>query len=137
MLNLLKSQWLEIIDYCVQELPNEACGLLAGKDFNIQKIFFISNQYKSPTRFLMEPLELLAAFNWMDDHNQDLLASFHSHPNGPNHPSVTDIKEFYYPGIESMIVFPDSDGWNLRSFKIENNSFYETDLQINFGKHPF
>jgi len=130
MLNLSESQRSEIINYCIQELPNEACGLLAGKDFGIQKIFFISNQNKSPSRFFMEPLELLTALTWMDENDQDLLALFHSHPNGPDHPSLTDIKEFYYPDIESMIVFPISGGWDLRSFKIENNSYYESALQI-------
>jgi proteasome lid subunit RPN8/RPN11 len=129
-LNLLKSHYLDIINHSIQKLPNEACGLLAGKDDVVELVIFISNQYHSPTRFFMEPLELLNAFNWIDEHGMELMAMFHSHPNGPEHPSLTDLKEFFYPGIESMIVSPQGENWRLKSFRIEQAGYVEIPYQI-------
>jgi len=123
MLTLLTDQENQILEYCRVNSEIEVCGILVGYTAIVKKVFFIKNKYASPTRFFMEPTELLQAFNWMDQHEMELLGIFHSHPNGPKTPSITDIQEFYYPGIESIIVTPTNGKWKLFPYVIENKSY--------------
>jgi proteasome lid subunit RPN8/RPN11 len=123
MLILDNKQIKQIIDYCKSNPSIEVCGILVGNNAQVKKIFFITNKYDSPTRFFMEPTELLQAFNWMDEQKMELLGIFHSHPNGPETPSITDIKEFNYPGIESVIVTPKKGNWKLFPYIIEGQSY--------------
>jgi len=123
MLILLNEQIKQIIDYCKNNSSIEVCGILAGNDARVKKVLYITNQFDSPTRFFMEPVELLQAFIWMDDQKLELLGIFHSHPNGPEIPSMTDIIEFNYPGVESLIVTPRNGNWELFSYLINGQSF--------------
>lgn len=123
MLILLNQHIKQIIDYCENNPSIEVCGILVGNDSQVKKVLFIANQYNSPTRFFMEPTELLQAFNWMDEQKMELLGIFHSHPNGPETPSMTDIKEFNYPGVESVIATPRKGIWELFPYIIEGQKF--------------
>ena len=67
-----------MLEYVQQHAPLECCGLLAGKNDQVEKVIFIRNQAESPVRFVMEPYEQLKAFDWMDSNGLDLLGIFHS-----------------------------------------------------------
>ncbi len=123
MLILLNEQIQQIIDYCKNNSSIEVCGILAGNDARVKKVLYITNQYDSPTRFFMEPTELLQAFIWMDEQKIELLGIFHSHPNGPEIPSKTDVMEFNYPGVESVIVTPRNGNWELFPYIIDGQNF--------------
>ena len=126
---LPRKQWLTIEHYVSEHAPLEACGLLAGKNDTVQKVFVIRNQAQSPVRFVMDPLEQLNAFEWIDSNNFDLLAIFHSHPNGPETVSVTDIAEAAYAVIH--IVCSQKNGrWLARGFWIEDKQAFEISLEI-------
>ena len=43
-----KSDVQRIIDHCTAELPHEACGILAGKDYKVEKIYFMKNAKPGP-----------------------------------------------------------------------------------------
>ena len=60
----------------------------------------------------------------------DLLAIFHSHPEGPFRPSETDVKEFLYPGVATIICSPINENWMLKSFMIENDHYHEIELVL-------
>ena len=123
MLILLNEQIQQIIDYCKNNSSIEVCGILAGNDARVKKVLYITNQYDSTTRFFMEPTELLQAFIWMDEQKIELLGIFHSHPNGPEIPSKTDVMEFNYPGVESVIVTPRNGNWELFPYIIDGQNF--------------
>ena len=99
-------------------LPAEACGLLGGRAGRCQVVLPVTNRLHSPIRYQMDPQEQVNAFYWLDDHNLDLLAIFHSHPTGPDRPSPTDLAEFAYPGTLTVICWPDASGWQVSAFAI-------------------
>lgn len=119
----------EIVAYVSAHAPLEACGLLAGKNDRVEKVLFVRNQAQSPVRFVMDPYEQLAAFEWIDSRGLDLLAIFHSHPAGPETPSPTDIAEAAY-AVVHVICSRGRDQWNVRGFWIENDGAVEAALQI-------
>jgi len=107
-------------------LPEEACGLIGGTADRAVIALPITNELHSPVRFRMDPLEQLQAFLRFESEGLDLLAIYHSHPNGPPHPSPTDIAEFLYPGALYLILSPGSSRWQVREFEIQDGTFVPT-----------
>lgn len=128
-LTLSKEQLQEMTAYVDAHAPLEACGLLAGRDSRVEKIFFVRNQAQSPVRYVMDPLEQLHALEWIDDHGMDLLGIFHSHPTGPETVSPTDIAEAAY-AVTYVILARMDDEWRARGFWIENDEYRKVTLQI-------
>jgi [CysO sulfur-carrier protein]-S-L-cysteine hydrolase len=128
-LTLSKEQLQEMTAYVNAHAPLEACGLLAGKNSQVEKIFFVQNQAQSPVRYVMDPIEQLHAFEWIESNDMDLLGIFHSHPAGPETVSPTDIAEAAYAVTYVILARVDGE-WRVRGFWIENGDFHEVSLQV-------
>lgn len=109
--------------------PLEACGLLAGREGRVQALLPVPNKAASSTRFLMDPIEQLRAFDWIESHGMELLAIYHSHPAGPAEPSATDIEEAAYEVVHLIWSRPDGT-WSPRLFRIEGGRAREVSLQV-------
>ena len=119
----------EMISYVAQHAPLEACGILAGKEGQAEKMIGVLNQAKSPTRFVMEPYEQLRAFDWVESHNLDIVGIFHSHPTGPETVSATDIAEAAYDVVYVILSYKEGQ-WLARGFWIENGGHQEVALEL-------
>lgn len=128
-LYLTKEQLQIMIDHVNAEAPLEACGLLAGIDSSVEKIFLVQNQAHSPIRYVMNPQEQLNAFAWIESHRMNLLGIFHSHPTGPETVSPTDIDEAAYEVIQVILSRMDA-GWRARGFWIKDNDYSEIELRV-------
>ena len=119
----------ELIAYVEQHAPFEACGILAGRAAQAEKMIGVLNQAQSPVRFVMDPYEQLHAFDWIESNGLDLVAIFHSHPAGPETVSPTDILEAAY-AVVHIVLSRVGKQWKVRGFWIENNAASEVKLQI-------
>jgi proteasome lid subunit RPN8/RPN11 len=128
-LTLSKEQVQAMIAYVDTHAPLESCGLLAGRNSKVEKIFFVQNQAHSAVRYVMDPIEQLHAFEWIDSNEMDLLGIFHSHPTGPETVSPTDIAEAAY-AVTYIILSRVDDAWRARGFWIEHGGFHEVTLQV-------
>lgn len=126
---LTKEQLQSMVEYVDVHAPLESCGLLAGSDSTVEKIFFVQNQAQSAIRYAMNPMEQLAAFEWIDSNSMDMLGIFHSHPTGPETVSPTDIAEAAYEVVHIILSRKDQD-WRVRGFWIKDNDYTEATLQI-------
>jgi proteasome lid subunit RPN8/RPN11 len=129
------SHWLMMRDLVTKSLPEEACGLVAGRDNHSQQIFPISNQLHSPTRFYMDPIELLLALEEIDRQGLELLAIYHSHPTGPGFPSPRDLAENYYPGTYHLIWSPWVEldvptGWQCLAYTLHSDRYTPVELVV-------
>jgi proteasome lid subunit RPN8/RPN11 len=120
-----RQQMVEHLEEC---LPNEGCGLVGGRAGVSEVVIPVTNELKSSVRFQMEPLEQLEKMIWIEDHDLEILAIFHSHPKGPDIPSETDITEFAYPGTITLIWSKATGEWRSRGFQIQSNTFLEIQL---------
>ncbi|MCK5314161.1 MAG: M67 family metallopeptidase [Anaerolineales bacterium] len=111
--------------------PEEACGLLAGQNNRILFITPVINELHSPIRFRMDPVEQLKTFQMFEERGWEMLGIYHSHPNGPAIPSLTDIAEAYYPDAIHLIWSLTADNWTCRGFRISNGKVSEVLLRIN------
>lgn len=104
----------QILIHLLEATPNEGVGLLAvtppARDeegvlvVEATRFFPGTNVDASPSRFTMDPAEVLAAFREMREAGWELGAIVHSHLAGPPRPSPTDLREAHYPEALMLIV---------------------------------
>jgi [CysO sulfur-carrier protein]-S-L-cysteine hydrolase len=90
---LTKAQLEEMIDHCLRERPNEACGLLAAKDGAVVRVFPMDNAAASPVRYSLEPRQQFEMDQRFRAEDWDLGGVFHSHTHTDAYPSPTDVRD--------------------------------------------
>lgn len=121
----------QILAHLQAEYPLEACGILAGKAGEIVHLYPIENKLHSPTAYEMEPQQQLNAMLDMDDKGWEMTAVYHSHPQGPETPSVTDVAQAYYPDVVHLIVSLRQRAQPvLRAFMIANGRVTELEIVV-------
>lgn len=120
----------QIISHFQAHLPEEACGLLAGKASTFQSWIPIPNILRSPTRYRMDAEEQLKAFLQFEQNQQDLMGIVHSHPFGPDSPSETDIQEAFYPEAVYFIFFQTNQQWDYKAYRINQRQTKEVKIQV-------
>lgn len=75
--------------------PEEACGLIAGKDLEdgtrvIEEVFILTNTDHTNEHFTIDPKEQLKAIKEMRNKDLKPLGNWHSHPETPSRPSEED-----------------------------------------------
>jgi proteasome lid subunit RPN8/RPN11 len=101
---LRESHRQEMFEHSLKERPNEACGLLAGKGDQVEKVYLARNREQSPVRYEIEPADLVRIFRAIDDADLQLLGIFHSHVFTQAYPSQTDVRLAYYPDAVYFLV---------------------------------
>ena len=120
----------EILKGINADIPNESCGLIAGKGHSSVKVFPILNILQSPVRYQMDPEKQIRALIEIEDEGLDLLAIYHSHPNGPAVPSPPDIAEAMYPDSVYLIFSPGKKKWISRGFIINREDVREVQIIV-------
>jgi proteasome lid subunit RPN8/RPN11 len=128
-LTLTHQHLQSMINHVDQCAPLEACGLLAGQGSTVEKVIPVQNQAQSPVRYVMDPIEQLNAFEWIESNGLELLGIFHSHPAGPEMVSPTDVAEAAY-AVVYVILSRAGNSWRPCGFWIEEGSFQDVRLQI-------
>ena len=82
----------QIIDHCLDELPNEACGLVAVDGDVCTKVYPTPNELRSPVAYTVPPTDHMAALTDAEKSGWALGGVFHSHPQGSPELSKTDIR---------------------------------------------
>lgn len=96
---IIKQTFLsEIIAHSKDALPNEACGILAGRENAVERVYRMKNVHESPVSYGLDPAEQLKAMREIEGEGMRIVAIYHSHPGSPPYPSLTDIQRAFFPG---------------------------------------
>ena len=98
MLTISRSDLQLIIKHCSAAYPNEACGILAGKDGRVQKVYPMRNVRPSPVSYEMDGAEQIRVMKDIRQAGLGLAGIFHSHISSPAYPSSVDVEQAYWPG---------------------------------------
>ncbi len=109
--------------------PEEACGLAAGKEGCITRVYLVENVYHSTVRFRMEPQQQVNALLDIEKEGWELLAIYHSHPDGPPVPSPTDVAGATFPESVNLIWSKHNGDWTCRGFIIQEHTIEEVLIQ--------
>ena len=94
----------DVLGHARAALPGECVGLLFGQEDEVKRHVSLTNVADVSTRYFAEPTELFAALQEADAKGDDLLAIYHSHPNGRQTLSKTDTKEVRYDAAHLVVV---------------------------------
>jgi [CysO sulfur-carrier protein]-S-L-cysteine hydrolase len=119
----------DIIASLDKVFPQEGCGILAGKHNRVEQVISITNVLHLPTRYLMDANEQLNAFISIDEKDLDILAIYHSHPSGGSVPSQTDIDEFRYPNVVTLIASKLESKWIFAGYLIDDHQYEEISIK--------
>ena len=134
MITMSKNDYEIILKHARENLPEEACGLIAGKkdgnNKSIEKVYCLTNIDHSNEHFSLDPKEQLAAVKDMRANGLVPLGNWHSHPSSPSRPSVEDIRLAFDSKASYLILSLMADYPVLNSFHIEGGEWTKEDLRI-------
>ncbi len=121
-----------LLDHAVRELPNEACALLGGDRLRrtVRTVHAARNLMASPYRYEVDPRDLVEIVHRIEREGDDLVAIFHSHPDGAAVPSATDVREARYPGVVHLIASVSEGSPSLRGWTIDRPVIIEIPVVI-------
>ena len=128
-----------MVDHCVRGLPDESCGILAGRLDRVVKTYCMRNARPGPASYEMEPEEQFSVMKDIRDSGFEILGLFHSHPAGQAYPSSVDVEHAYWPGtlfpnypdvVYIIISLVNRAKPDIRGFSIHDNSISEVMLSI-------
>ncbi len=128
---LTREQMEEMIAHALQERPNEACGLLAGRDGKVEKVYPLPNVEKSPFRYRADPEAQFRALVEMEERGWEVVGIYHSHPSFPPYPSALDREMAYYPEAVYLIIsLQDPEKPRIRAFSLAESQPKEVEVEI-------
>ena len=121
----------QILKQAKAEVPIEACGILAGCDSRVKKLYKMTNADKSSDHFMMEPAEQFKVHKDIRSAGLKVLAIYHSHPATPARPSQEDIRLSLTPDVTYVIVsLQDSSCPAVKGFFIKDGNVTEVPVKI-------
>ncbi|HJP66599.1 MAG TPA: M67 family metallopeptidase [Actinomycetota bacterium] len=119
-----------MLSHAFEGLPNEACGLLAGRDGRAEAFYPMRNADDSPMTYRLEPTEQLQVFEEIESKGWDVIGIFHSHTHTEAYPSETDRRQAFYPDAHYLLVsLQDHDRPVLRGFTIVDGQIEEQEVR--------
>ena len=113
----------ELVAHAREDMPNECCGLVAGRDGTAVRVMRAVNTEASPFMYVMDPREQMRMMEEVEDAGEDLLAIYHSHTRSAAYPSRTDVDLAFFPDPLYVIVsLADRDVPEIRAFRLRRTA---------------
>ena len=129
MLYINKKDAEELVEHAKREAPNEACGILAGNDGKVNRVYLMTNTDKSSQSFFMDPKEQIRVMKDIRKSQLEIVGIYHSHPETEAFPSEHDVSLAFYEDT-SYVIISLKEGENIRSFKIKDKKISEEELIV-------
>jgi [CysO sulfur-carrier protein]-S-L-cysteine hydrolase len=131
MLELDQAHYDAIVAHARRDHPDEACGVIAGRDGRPERFLPMVNAARSPTFYEFDSKDLLRLYREMDDRDETPVVIYHSHTATEAYPSRTDISLAFEPDSHYVLVSTrEPDSVELRSFRIVEGEVTEEDVRI-------
>ena len=131
MLKIPKKIVEKIIKQGLSDAPLEACGILAGKDGQVEKIYLMTNRDNSNEHYTMVPEEQFRVVKDIRNNGFEMLAIYHTHPETPARPSQEDISLALTPDVIYVIAsLVDAKKPDIMGFLIEDGLVNKIELEI-------
>jgi [CysO sulfur-carrier protein]-S-L-cysteine hydrolase len=126
----------DLVAHAFSEVPNEACGLLAGSNGRVERFYPVRNADKSPTTYSFDDREHQDALDELDRHGWEVVGVFHSHTHTRAYPSKTDLEKSigprrFYPNARFFILsLANRSQPDLRAFVIDDDRVDEQEVRV-------
>ena len=121
----------EMLAHARAELPNECCGIIAGRDGTAVELFRARNAEASPYRYEVDSQDLFRIWRQCETNGWDFLVVYHSHVASEAVPSQTDVRRATWPDAYYVVVsLADPDTPAVRAFRIIEGNVSEEQIDV-------
>lgn len=137
-IRLPKSEYERLLHHAVTCLPEEACGLLAGRKTKqekvIEKVYLLPNADHSAEHFTISPEDQLKVILDMRENGLQPLGNWHSHPQTPSRMSEEDKRLAFDREASYLILSLAENEPVLRAFSVAGGDAETEELLIEEGQ---
>lgn len=133
-----------LLSHAREGAPAEVCGVLGGERIGsgdrrdidaVTETRRVTNVAETPeSRYELDPAEQFRAMCNFEDAGLETVGFYHSHPRGPDGPSLTDERLATWPDRVYCIVSLGSDRPSVRAWRWTGDGFAEATVTV--GSDP-
>ena len=122
----------EMVAHAREDLPNECCGMIGGRDGEATSVVRVENAAASPLRYEMDPQGQYDALKAIEDAGEELVAIYHSHTRSAAYPSQTDVNEavMWPEQVYVIVSLADEDAPDVKAFGLADLKIADVDLDV-------
>ncbi len=121
----------EMVAHAREDLPNECCGMVGGRDGEATEVVRVANAAASPLRYEMDPQGQYDALKAIED-GGELLAIYHSHTKSAAYPSQTDVNqaEHWPEQIYLIVSLANPESPEVKAYLLKNKKIADVALDV-------
>src|SRR3954454_14350061 len=122
----------EMIAHAREDLPNECCGMIGGRDGGVTRVVQVENAAASPLRYEMDPQGQYDALKAIEDGGEELVAIYHSHTRSAAYPSQTDVNEavMWPEQVYVIVSLEDEEAPDVKAYDLADLKIADVDLDV-------
>ncbi|HET7510484.1 MAG TPA: M67 family metallopeptidase [Solirubrobacterales bacterium] len=122
----------EMVAHAREDLPNECCGMIGGRDGRATRVVRVENAAASPLRYEMDPQGQYDALKAIEDEGEDLIAIYHSHTRSAAYPSQTDVNEavMWPEQVYVIVSLENADAPDVKAYSLQDLKIADVDLDV-------
>ena len=122
----------EMVAHAREDLPNECCGMIGGRDGEATEVVRVVNSAASPLRYEMDPQGQYNALKSIEDGGGELLGIYHSHTKSAAYPSQTDVNQAVaWPEQAYVIVsLADAEAPDVKAYLLKDLRIADVALEV-------
>ncbi|HEX6783023.1 MAG TPA: M67 family metallopeptidase [Solirubrobacterales bacterium] len=122
----------ELIAHAREDLPNECCGMLGGRDGEATSVVRVENAAASPLRYEMDPQGQFDALKAIEDGGDELIGIYHSHTRSAAYPSQTDVNEarMWPEQVYVIVSLEQEEAPDVKAYDLADLKIADVDLDV-------
>jgi [CysO sulfur-carrier protein]-S-L-cysteine hydrolase len=122
----------EMVAHAREDLPNECCGMIGGRDGEATEVIRVANSAASPLRYEMDPQAQFDALKAVEADGGELLGIYHSHTKSAAYPSQTDVNQAVaWPEQAYVIVsLADPDNPEVKAYWLKDLRIADAEIVV-------
>jgi proteasome lid subunit RPN8/RPN11 len=131
------TSWYEMVAHCLDGVPDEACGLLAGPvgpdgrpSGTVEAVYACRNADASARTYTIDSQDQLRAMRDAARRDLDIVGVYHSHTHTDAYPSATDVRQAVDPSWWYVIVGLRHGEPDVRAFLIGVGGVREERIEV-------
>ena len=122
----------EMIAHAREDLPDECCGMIGGRDGEATSVVRVENAAHSPLRYEMDPQGQYDALKEIEDAGDELIGIYHSHTRSAAYPSQTDVNEarMWPEQVYVIVSLEDEEAPDVKAYDLADLKIADVDLDV-------
>lgn len=122
----------QLIAHAREDLPNECCGMIGGRDGEATSVVRVKNAAASPLRYEMDPQGQFDALKAIEGAGEELLGIYHSHTRSAAYPSQTDVNEarMWPEQVYVIVSLEDAEAPDVKAYDLADLKIAHVELDV-------